>query len=726
MFKNTTIELKLKINAAIVVLGLIVLGIFSYSTISTLEEHYKDSKELSNKVDNYKSILIGGLLTNSSSGVYAFNPKSTKPLKASQSGIDKVKEFSKMLPKKERTKEFQSFISVAQETVNFAIKEKYLDPTNLNKLLKTWRPLKFEVMKRLKTLKIKQQHSAKAFKEELNKLVIVILIMLAGISSLVIIVNFLISKGIIKSLNTLEKSMENLASGNKSEKINLSNNDETATIAKHFNTYMDNVEKGIAQDKIVINEVKSIIEKINAGIYNTKVHSHANSKEVEELVQALNGMIDKTSYNLQELSTALIAYGNSNFEYKIPKIEGVTGLIASMLMGIRATGNTVSELLALIDNSNKKLLFSSKELTVSASNLSNASNSQAASLEQTSAAIEEVTTAMGSSAQNTVKMSQYAKEVTQSADEGKELANRTAQSMDEITSEVTAINEAISVIDQISFQTNILSLNAAVEAATAGEAGKGFAVVAQEVRNLASRSADAANEIKSLVEKANEKASRGKDIADKMISGYGKLNNNITHTIELIDTVTKATEEQRGAMIQINDAVTHLDQTTQQNASEAGSISKLAADNEALAGNLQSAINSTNFNNECKRRVCDSKMIFDVAKLKLNHLDFKDDAFSKAGKGESFTLKTDKECALGKWIIAHEGTHMAQSNEWAQLKESHEKVHGMTQGFVNLHAQGCENSQLFTTADGIEENIEKVFDSLNIVRERNCDSKFKG
>jgi methyl-accepting chemotaxis protein len=88
--------------------------------------------------------------------------------------------------------------------------------------------------------------------------------------------------------------------------------------------------------------------------------------------------------------------------------------------------------------------------------------------------------------------------------------------MDEINSEVQAINEAISFIDQIAFQTNILSLNAAVEAATAGEAGKGFAVVAQEVRNLAGRSAEAANEIKRLVENAATKANQGKNISGEI------------------------------------------------------------------------------------------------------------------------------------------------------------------------------------------------------------------
>ncbi|RXJ95209.1 hypothetical protein CRV02_14640, partial [Arcobacter sp. CECT 8989] len=114
-------------------------------------------------------------------------------------------------------------------------------------------------------------------------------------------------------------------------------------------------------------------------------------------------------------------------------------------------------------------------------------------------------------------MSLNAKELTSSVKEGEKLASKTTVAMSEINEQVSEITNAIGIIDQIAFQTNILSLNAAVEAATAGEAGKGFAVVAQEVRNLASRSATAANEIKIIVENATQKANEGKQIASKMI-----------------------------------------------------------------------------------------------------------------------------------------------------------------------------------------------------------------
>ena len=724
MLKNMLIETKLKLNAAIVVFGLIILGLLSYTSIHKLVEKYNVSNQITQKVNSYKSIFIGGLLVSSGSFSYAFDPINEKPIKSAKLGLNKVIKFNKNLKSNELVS-LEQFKNVSSKILDKAIVNQYIVPDDVKKLKKSWQPLKVEIMSTLNKLKKQQVVLAKEFKEELTHLFVKILIVILIITAFVMGISFLISKGIIKSLGILENSMKDLADAKNSKNIDIINKDETSIIAEYFNIYMENMKKGIEQDTKVISEVKNVIEKINSGLFNTIVHGHASSKEVEELVQELNYMIETTSSNLNELNKIVIAYGNSQFDYKVTKLDGVTGLIASLLLGIRATGNTVSELLALIDNSNKRLIYGSKDLSKSSQNLSQSSNSQAASLEQTAAAVEEVTSTIANSTQNTIEMSNYAKEVTISVENGKDLANKTANSMDEITKEVSLISDAISIIDQIAFQTNILSLNAAVEAATAGEAGKGFAVVAQEVRNLASRSAEAANDIKALVESANMKAIEGKTISSDMINGYSKLNDNIVNTMELIDKVTVASKEQQEAMIQINDAISLLDRATQQNAQEASSINQMAVNNEELAANLQIAIDRTSFKKECKKRVCDINMIFDTAKLKLNHLTFKDDAFNKSGDGVKFTVKDHHSCALGDWIDKHEGEEFAKSESWKNLKEAHENVHTMTQNVVNLHVDGSNNDQIFAAASKVEDNIDIVFNKLNTIREVNCDSRFK-
>jgi methyl-accepting chemotaxis protein len=305
-------------------------------------------------------------------------------------------------------------------------------------------------------------------------------------------------------------------------------------------------------------------------------------------------MANNLEKNIDGVLKILSEYSNNNYMNRV-EIKGIKEHLLRLSMGINTLGDSVTTILTENKSNGLSLDQSSDTLLKNVDKLNRNSNEAAAALEETAAALEQITSNITSNTNNIVQMSQLASSVTDSASKGETLANQTTQSMNEIDDEVNAINEAISVIDQIAFQTNILSLNAAVEAATAGEAGKGFAVVAQEVRNLASRSAEAAGEIKNLVENATSKADQGKKIANEMITGYSNLNANIQQTIELIKDVEIASKEQQQGIEQINDAVTSLDQQTQQNAMIASQTHDVAVQTDTIAKLVVQDANSKEF-----------------------------------------------------------------------------------------------------------------------------------
>jgi methyl-accepting chemotaxis protein len=370
-------------------------------------------------------------------------------------------------------------------------------------------------------------------------------------------------------------------------------------------------------------------------------------------------------------------------------------------------------------NTGDSLKENTKVLSNASANLSKSSNKQAASLEETAAALEEITSNIKGNTEASSKMAMLAQNVTASAQNGLTLANQTAKSMDEINTQVSSINEAIEVIDQIAFQTNILSLNAAVEAATAGEAGKGFAVVAAEVRNLASRSAEAAKEIKDIVEQASSKAQAGKQISTKMIEGYDELNSNIKNTIEMIENVANASKEQERGIIQINDAVNALDKSTQENATVADRISNMSEQIAQMSNSLVTAASRASFLSDARNEVCDIDLVYDTAKLKVNVLKLKDTIYSKFGSFENFTVEANKatQTWLDGFVQTHPDCNMETITEISQLnKELTTKL----QVLVNANSQKESNSTLNEKAKEVETCSLKIFATLNKLKREIC------
>jgi len=545
---------------------------------------------------------------------------------------------------------------------------------------------------------------------------------------LMLIIGFFIMKDISKSISNLQTglfSFFDFLNGKKdhSELVEITNHDEIGEMAKTINKNIKHTEVLVKEDRIVLDEIKDVLVKVENGFTSYNIVSSTSNNQIETIKNNLNKMINSLDTNLNEINKILVSYGNSDFTYDLKQIKQFTGTFGTLFLNTKLLGTNTSELLAMIKSTSDTLAQNIGVLTTSSTNLSNSSNEQAASLEEASAALEEITSTVINNAANVRKMSDYASQVTTSANTGEQLANDTTKAMDEINSEVSAISEAITVIDQIAFQTNILSLNAAVEAATAGEAGKGFAVVAQEVRNLASRSADAANEIKVLVENATKKANSGKTISMQMIDGYSKLNENITNTINLINDIEISSKEQQVGIEQINNTVQELDQKTQQNAQEASNITSLASKVDTLSNDLDVVSSNAEFDYAILNQTCDVNLQTLSASLKHDHIRFKDSNYAKLNStANRWSVTTYNTCALGKWIIQseNEGKAYTKTANWSKLKSVHEDVHTGVQSLIDANSTKSSNDTLNRISTGVEVSISEVFDMLDTVKVDNC------
>jgi len=370
--------------------------------------------------------------------------------------------------------------------------------------------------------------------------------------------------------------------------------DEIGLMSKVVNENIVKAKQGIEEDRAIIDETIKVLGEFEQGDLTQRITSKVNNPALNELRDVLNKMGDNLEKNIENILSVLDGFSKYNYKNRV-NTNGIKEHLEKLALGVNSLGDSITQM--LVDNKKNGLIVdqSSNILLTNVDTLNQASNEAAASLEETAAALEEITGNVKSTSLKVSEMSEFATKVTNSASEGQNLANKTTSAMDDINEQVSSINEAITVIDQIAFQTNILSLNAAVEAATAGEAGKGFAVVAAEVRNLASRSAEAAKEIKSLVENANLKANEGKNIADEMIKGYTSLNSNIDKTIELISDVSNASKEQETGIVQINDAINSLDQQTQKNAAVASETQNIATNTASLAKEIVSEVDKKDF-----------------------------------------------------------------------------------------------------------------------------------
>ncbi len=500
--------------------------------------------------------------------------------------------------------------------------------------------------------------------------------------------------------------------------------DEFADMSHMLNEQMEKISAIIEQDKKVVLEIEDVVRKVNNGFFGYSVKSEGASKEVEHLRGSLNLMLESTKEKFNLLIDLLNHFSQGKFDYEVPydKVKGLNGDFGAVITSAKLVSENISELFAVIQNAGGTLTQNTKTLSKSSKDLDFAAKNQTVALENTLKALVNMQKTANESIQEIRTSASMADNLAKTSENGLSLASKTAQASESINQKVDAISEAIEIIDAIAFQTNILSLNAAVEAATAGEAGKGFAVVAQEVRNLAAKSAEAANEIKGLVEVAKAKSIEGKEISEEMIAGYNHLQQEIIKTKSVIEGVEKKSRVQEQDMQEIDEAANAMKVVVEENEHIANDINGLSKDISKLSADLFHVVSSASFKEEVRAQVCDVKLNETIAQMKNKHLQFKSKILAKLDIQQRFDVTPPTHCDLGRWMQSQEqmGALFTKTAAWSTLIQDHNKIHALAQEYVDKNASNVSSDELDEVATELERATVTIFQSLDGIKRAYC------
>lgn len=341
----------------------------------------------------------------------------------------------------------------------------------------------------------------------------------------------------------------------------------------------DSAVEGEADEEMVFTEIRD--QFLNHSLIS---YDNMHSK-LAELVRINEGMATK------QVETA----NTQNEVLKSINIIGLlVGVLASALLGYFITGSVnkaLRNIISRLNSGSEQVNAASEQLSGASQELAESASEQAASLQETTSSLEEMSSQIKQNAENSGEAENAMNESKPLVENGVNAMRRMSQAMEEITNSSKETSKIIKTIDDIAFQTNLLALNAAVEAARAGEAGKGFAVVAEEVRNLAQRSAEAAQDTSELIQRSQASSDRGSSVAGEVSENLEKIEQSISNVSGLVAEISAASKEQAIGIQQMNSVMGEMDEVVQSNASSSEESASAAEELSSQAVELKYVVN---------------------------------------------------------------------------------------------------------------------------------------
>ncbi len=349
-------------------------------------------------------------------------------------------------------------------------------------------------------------------------------------------------------------------------------------------------EKLDIDGKNVVTQIVALVDRNSNVLANT--HMVGPTRRARIAVEQL------TADFLQRISAAQLAAQQQSEEIErrsliIMLSVSLAGIVIGSILAWRIISNVVSRLNKIIgglNESSEKVFGSSSQISNASQALAEGATEQASSLEETSSALEQMASMTRQNADNAGKTSKTMEDTLALVTEGSKTVSNVTSAMAEISESAERIGHIIKTIEEIAFQTNLLALNAAVEAARAGEAGKGFAVVADEVRNLAQRSAQAAKDTSELIKSTVERVHVGSENVNNLAEGFESIDSASKNVGTLVMEISAATNEQAQGVDQVNTAVAQMDKVTQTNAAGAEESASAALELSEQAEQLRSMV----------------------------------------------------------------------------------------------------------------------------------------
>ena len=451
-------------------------------------------------------------------------------------------------------------------------------------------------------------------------------------------------------------------------------------------------------------ELESIVAAARAGELSERVAMSGKDGFFKHLALGINSLLDDLGSVFNDLSKTLGAMSDGDLTK--PILHDYKGEFGRIKDNLNNTLVHISKTVSQLNSATESVNVASNEISSGNSNLSARTEQQASSLEETAASMEELTSTVRNNADNAQQANQVAASARQLAEKGGEVVSRAVTAMDQINASSNKIAEIIGVIDEIAFQTNLLALNASVEAARAGEQGRGFAVVATEVRNLASRSANAAKEIKDLISDSVNKVHAGAELVNESGETLAEIVTGVKKVGDIVAEIAAASSEQAAGIDQVNQAITSMDEMTQQNAAlaeqtSAASVSlyekaqemgqtiaffTVADDPEAMVSQLQAL-------DVHRHGAADAD--FDFFAARTAHLAWRQRIRDFLDGEKSLThdeAVSHRDCALGKWLYSVGLDTYGHIDDMQVMEKDHEVMHAVIREIIDLKSRGDAQS----------------------------------